>query len=185
VKFVANEYKNRTMGKIKLSIILFATIALSTACLKVERVSEIPSIEFISFEIFDTITSGLGNNSKAGRLKFRFEDGDGDIGIPYTTEEINLEMFLYRKKDGVMQLVTDSDPLLQHSGYSIPYLQKIGQSKVLRGEIIILMLYDFYIPNIADTIKYSFFITDRAGNNSNIEETAEIIVAENNVYKKE
>ena len=172
------------MKKIKLSIIIFAVIALSTSCLKIENVSEIPSIEFVSFEVFDTITN-LGNNSKAGRLKFRFEDGDGDIGLPKTTEETNFEMSLYRKKDGVMQLVTDSDPLLPGTSYSIPYLQKIGQSKVLRGEIIISMLYDFYIPNIADTIKYDFYIIDRAGNISNTEETAEIIVAQNDIYKKE
>ena len=173
------------MKKIKLPIIIFAVIAFSAACFKVERVSEIPSIEFISFEIFDSTDLHLQNNLKAGRLKFKFEDGDGDIGINVqdTTEPANFKISLYRKINGAMQPVTNSsDPLLPGSDYRIPVLKTIGQSKVLRGEIIISILYQSYSPT--DTIQYHFFITDRAGNISNIEETAEIIVAENGIYRK-
>ena len=175
------------MKKIKLSIILFAAIAFITACLKVERVSEIPSIEFISFEVFDTIDI-LQNNLKGGRLKFKFEDGDGDMGLinpEDTTKPANFKLSLYRKIDGAMQLVTDSkDPLLPGKDCRIPYLEPVGQSKVLRGEIIISLLYTSYTPTPTDTIKYDFYIVDRAGNLSNSEETAEIIVVENGIYKK-
>ena len=158
-----------------------------------EIVPEVPSIEFTSFEIFDTTDALLGNNMKAGRLKFRFEAVDFGMNSPRfdpTNPELadttNLRLTLYRKIGGVMQLVTDSnDPLLSDPAYRVPYLEKVGQSKVLRGEIIISMLYMSYNPNPTDTIKYDFFIIDRAGNVSNTEETAEIIVAENNVYKKE
>ena len=172
------------MKKIKLSIIIFAVFALSTACFKITPVSEIPSIEFISFELFDT-TDILQNKSKAGRLKFRFEDGDGDIGISLQTgtDTTNLKMTLYRKINGVMQLVTDtSDPLLPYSSYRIPYMERVGQSKVQKGEIIISIIYQSY--NQDDIIKYNFFITDRNGNISNVEETAEIIVAQNGIYKR-
>ena len=173
------------MKKIKLPIIFFAVIAFITACLKVERVPEIPSIEFTSFEILDTTEVHLGNRVKAGKLRFRFED-DGDFGLDPQSpaDAYNLKLTLYRKIGGVMQPVTDSDPLLPLHAYRVPYLEKIGQSKVLRGEIIISMLYQFYNPNPADTIKYDFFIIDRAGNHSNIEETAEIVVAKNDIYKK-
>jgi hypothetical protein len=93
-------------------------------------------------------------------------------------------MTLYRKIGGAMQLVTDTaDPLLPGSDYRIPYLETVGQSKVLRGEIIITILYQSYSQT--DTIKYDFFIIDRAGNNSNIEETAEIVIAKNDIYTKE
>ena len=175
------------MKDIKLSIIVFAVIALiAAACLKIESVSEIPSIEFTSFEIFDTIEHHLQNKLKAGRLKFKFEDGDGDIGIRPLSDidTINLKMTLYRKIDGVMQPVATTNPLLPHSAYRIPYLEKVGQSKVIRGEIIITMIYQFYEQD-DDTIKYDFYIIDRAGNNSNIEETAEIIVSQNDIYRKE
>ena len=50
------------------------------SCTKIEHLSPIPSISFTSFTIFDT-TDILGNESKAGRLNFYFEDGDGDIGL--------------------------------------------------------------------------------------------------------
>jgi len=169
----------------KLLIIFFAVVALSAACFKITPVSEIPNIEFISFQIFDT-TDILGNKSKAGKLKFRFEDGDGDIGLNQLNgiDTTNLKMTLYRKVNGVMQLVTDAyDPLLPHSSYRIPYLDRVGQSKVQTGEIIISMIYQSYKQD--DIIKYSFFITDRAGNNSNVEETVEIIVSQNGTYQKQ
>ena len=173
------------MKTIKQLIIFFAVSALMAACLKVEKIPPIPKIEFTSFEIFDTIDP-LQNRSKAGRLKFNFEDGDGDIGLhpPHPADTIsnadttNLKLMLYRKNNGAMQLVDGTDP----TGYRIPYMEKLGQNKILKGEIIISMLYDSY--NQGDTIKYDFFITDRAGNISNTEETAEIIVAQNDIYRK-
>ena len=174
------------MKNVNLSIVLFAVIVLSAACLKVEKVSEIPSIKFTSFEIADT-TDKQQNRLKAGILKFRLEDGDGDIGminVQDTTEPANFKMSLYRKIDGAMQPVADSDdPLLPYSDYRIPYLETVGQSKVLRGEVVILIEYMSH--NQSDTVMYDFYIIDRAGNHSNIEETAEIVVSENGVYKKE
>ena len=184
MKFVINRYKKQTMKKVNFSIIILAIMALSAACFKIEKVSEIPSIEFISFEIADT-TDIQQNRLKAGILKFRLEDGDGDIGINVQdTTPANFKMSLYRKIDGVMQPVTDSDdPLLPSSDYRIPYLEPVGQSKVIRGEIAVSISYMSY--NQADTIMYDFYIIDRAGNHSNIEDTAEIIVSENGVYRKE
>ena len=185
MKFVVNRYKKRAMKKIKFSIIILAVIVLSAACLKVEKVSEIPSIKFISFEIADT-TDIQQNRLKAGILKFRFEDGDGDIGMNSQTgtDTVNLKLSLYRKIDEAMQPVTDNkDPLLPGSDYTIPYMETVGQSKVLRGEVVVSISYMSY--NQADTIMYDFYIIDRAGNHSNIEETAEIIVSEKGVYKKE
>jgi hypothetical protein len=173
------------MRKIKLLIIVFAVFALSAACFKIEPISVIPNIEFISFEIFDT-TDILQNSSKGGKLKFKFEDGDGDVGLYplIVADSTNLEMTLYRKTNGVMQHVTDTtDPLLPASAYRIPYMDRVGQSKVQKGEIIISIIYQSY--NQDDIIKYSFFITDRAGNVSNTEETVEIIVAQNGIYKKQ
>ena len=176
--------ENRRMKKTKLLIIIFAVIVFSAACSKIKPISAIPSIEFISFEVFDTIEPNLQNNVKGGKLIFKFKDGDGDIGIPSSDSiSTNFELTLYRKINGEMQLVTDSsDFLLPGSNYRIPYLEPIGQSQILSGEISILLLYPSYKPT--DTIKYHFNIIDRAGNISNTEETAEIIVAQNDVYKK-
>ena len=178
------------MKTIKLLIILFVASALMSACLKVEKIPPIPKIEFISFEIFDSVDI-LQNEKKAGILKFKFEDGDGDIGLhpPHPTDTIsnadttNLKLMLYRKNNGAMQLVDGiDDPMLQRTGYRIPYMERLGQNKILKGEIIITILYQSY--KLEDTIKYDFFIIDRAGNISNIEDTPEIIVSENDIYRK-
>ncbi|MDR2887607.1 MAG: hypothetical protein LBV26_06375 [Bacteroidales bacterium] len=173
------------MKKTNLSLIITAAIVLSTACFKIEPASVTPAIEFVSFEIFDT-TDILQNQSKAGRLKFRFEDGDGDIGLAATdiADTTNLKLSLYRKTGGTMQPVADTlDPLLPYRAYRIPDLEQAGSNKVLKGEITISIIYQSYSTD--DTIKYSFFITDQAGNTSNTEETAEITVSENNVYTKQ
>ena len=66
------------MRKFKLLVIFILTLAAVMACIKVEQLPARPSIEFTSFEVFDTLDI-LGNISKGGRLLFRFEDGDGDL----------------------------------------------------------------------------------------------------------
>ena len=173
-------------GYIQL-ILLTSLAALIHGCIKVEQVPSTPSIEFTSFEIFDTLDI-LGNNSKAGRLLFRFEDGDGDLGLTApandNTDTTNFHITLFRKENGSMSQVTSqNDPLLPYASYRIPYMERLGQNQILRGTIAVTLMYQSY--NDADTIKYSFYIKDRADNYSNTEETSEIIVAKNSIYTKD
>ena len=154
------------------------------SCRKIEQLPAIPYIEFTSFEIFDTIDP-LGNNSKGGRLKFYFEDGDGDLGLQepsdFQPDTANLFFTLLRKIDGNMEPVSDkNDPLLPYSAYRIPYMERIGQNKILKGTISVTFLYQAYSPE--DTIRYDFYIVDRALNESNLESTSEIVVSSNNIY---
>jgi len=182
--------KSKIPGAMKrTSIVLILTITLVTVagCFKVDQLPAKPNIEFTSFEIFDTLDI-LGNTSKGGILLFRFEDGDGDLGLaPPTglqTDTTNLQLVLYRKIDGNMVRINDKyDPLLPYSSYRIPYMERLGQNQILRGTIAVTFIYQSY--NTGDTIKYEFYIKDRAENYSNIEETAEIIVSENNTYTKQ
>jgi len=177
-------YYMKNMGIInKLSIVLIVLIALGS-CKKIEQLPDRPLIEFTSFAIFDTIDI-LGNSAKGGRLKFYFQDGDGNLGLQdptgNQTDSTNLFFTLFRKTDGKMVLAPPNDPL-RPSDYRIPYMIRLGQNKILKGTISVTFLYLFYSP--ADTIKYSFHIKDRAQNVSNEETTAEIIVSENNTYIK-
>lgn len=155
---------------------LFALILLSTSCEKIRQLPPEPVIEFRQFSMYDSIDP-LGNNSKVGILEFYFEDGDGDLGLEEGTDDendtVNLFFTLYRKTDGVFTEVTteDDDPNYP-SGYRIPYLEREGQNKVLQGTAEITFFYFFYDP--ADTIRYDFYIKDRAGNESNVETTCEI-----------
>jgi hypothetical protein len=162
-----------------LFFIIFLFIVFYS-CRKIETLPPIPHIEYESFQIFDTTI--LGNEAKGGRLKFRFEDGDGDVGLPEESSDTNnFIMTLYRKQGGIMQQVADTveDPL-EPSSYRIPFMEREGQNKILRGVISVTIYYLFYTPQ--DTISYEFYIIDRANNESNKAMTNEIIVSVNNTY---
>jgi hypothetical protein len=173
---------NKTAYTVVFSIILLT----AGSCKKIEQLPPEPYIEFRSFEILDT-TDILGNSAKAGRLKFYFEDGDGNIGLREPSESLladstNLFFKLYKKKDGEMVVASANDPITP-SPYRIPYLERLGQNKIIKGTISVTFLYLFYNP--ADTIRYDFYLKDRALNESNLESTPEIIISENYIYKKE
>ncbi len=168
----------------KYTVLVLSVLFILQSCGKIEQLSPIPSIKFTSFAIFDT-TDILDNKSKAGRLNFFFEDGDGDIGLdsPVSgyTDSTNLFLTLYRKKNGVIVAAEPNDPLYP-SAYRIPYMVRMGQNKILRGTISVVFLYPLYSP--ADTIKYDFYLKDRALHNSNVASTVEIILSENKIYSK-
>jgi hypothetical protein len=164
------------------ALFLLSLLTLGS-CTKIEHLSPIPNIRFNSFAIFDTADI-LGNVSKAGRLDFYFEDGDGDVGLKAPTggqtDTTNLFFTLYRKTDGVMLPATADDPLYP-SSYRIPYMVRLGQNKILRGTISVTFLYLFATPE--DTIQYDFKIKDRGQHESNVATTSEIILSTNNVYR--
>jgi hypothetical protein len=172
------------MKKIKFTSVILISIILLASCRKIEQAPAIPSIEFTSFTVFDTLDP-LGNNSKGGRLRFKFEDGDGDLGLKPPTsnsaDSTNLFLTLYRKETGSMVPVSGFDPLLPYAEYRVPYMERLGQNKILKGTISVIMIYQSYAPG--DTIKYDFYIRDRALNESNVVSTSEIIIAKNNTYK--
>lgn len=170
------------MKKLSWLFILPLGFFIASSCKKIESLPPEPHIEYRSFQVFDT-TDILGNKAKGGKLKFYFEDGDGDVGMNPPASELedtsNLIMTLYRKIDGVMTPAPVNDPLLP-TAYRIPYMERTGQNKILKGTIEVTFLYLFYKP--ADTIMYEFYIKDRALNESNVATTNEIVLSKNNVY---
>jgi hypothetical protein len=170
------------MKKLFLLLAALFLILVAYNCDRLESLPPVPHIEYKSFEVFDTVDI-LGNSAKGGRLSFSFEDGDGDIGVhPPTGDEMdtnNLIIKLYRKSNGVMVPAPDNDPL-KPSDYRIPYMERLGQNKILKGTIDVTFLYLFY--SLSDTIRYDFHILDRALNESNEVSTNEIIIARNNTY---
>jgi hypothetical protein len=161
--------------------ILFILI-LFTTCGKIEKLPPEPSIKFTSFEVFDS-TDILGNKVKGGRLNFHFEDGDGDLGLPAPNQvnkkdSTNLFFFLLRKTNGTFKKAPEND-LLKPSSYRIPFMDRQGQNKMLRGNICITFLYLFATPS--DTIKYEFFVKDRAQHSSDTISTCEIVIMKNGI----
>jgi len=158
--------------------VIFLTVF---SCTKIEKMPAIPLIEYQTFEVFDS-TDILGNPVKSGRLKFYFQDGDGDLGLQAPgnlaggADSINLFLKLYRKSGDEYIEALPGDPLYP-SGYRIPYMTRLGQNKLLKGTITVTMLYYGYLPS--DTIKYDFYIKDRAEHRSNTDSTCVIILKNN------
>jgi hypothetical protein len=167
-------------GMKRATVILFLAVVLAIgSCTPVEKLPPEPMIEFRSFALFDTVDL-LGNLSRAGRLSFYFEDGDGDVGLDDPTDPLfepssNLFMQLYRKNGDIFELADPSDPLYP-SEYRIPYLEPGGQNKILKGTIEVTMIYFLY--NGSDTVYYDFWISDRGGNLSNTATTCVINLGE-------
>jgi hypothetical protein len=162
------------------SVLLFM-LTFSISCGKIEKLPPEPSIKFTSFEIFDS-TDILGNIDKGGRLKFYFEDGDGDLGLASSqntsADSTNLFFTLLRKTKGVYVQVPDNDPL-KPSSYRIPYMDRQGQNKILRGNISVTFFYLFYSQS--DTLMYNFFVKDRAEHSSDTASTCEIVLIKNGI----
>ena len=157
----------------KILILIIIVLLGGLSCKKIESLPEIPSISFKSFILIDIIDA-LGNEGKIGELIFDFEDGDGDIGLKpadsLSVDSTNLFFTLFSKIDGEFIEVSEDD-LKTTLNYRIPYIEKESQNKTLIGEIqvdFIYLLFEY------DTIKYSFFIVDRALHKSNVETTPEI-----------
>lgn len=169
------------MRSVIFPVALFSTLLFFVSCRKIEKLPPEPSIKFTSFEVFDS-TDILGNIDKGGRLKFFFEDGDGDLGLAApqnnSTDSTNLFFTLFRKTKGVFVPVSDKDPL-KPSPYRIPYMDRQGQNKILRGNISVTFLYLFYSPS--DTLKYKFYVKDRALHSSDTASTCEIVLIKDGI----
>jgi hypothetical protein len=169
------------MRSVIFPVALLFTLLFSVSCRKIEKLPPEPSIKFTSFEVFDS-TDILGNIDKGGRLKFYFEDGDGDLGLQApqdnNTDSTNLFFTLFRKTKGIFVRVPDNDPL-KPSPYRIPYMDRQGQNKILRGNISVTFLYLFFTPS--DTLRYKFFVKDRALHSSDTASTCEIVLIRNGI----
>ncbi len=164
-------------------VAMLVSIAVFTSCGKLESLPPEPYIEYTSFTLFDTVDL-LGNEVMAGRLKFYFEDGDGDLGIsaPEGIEEadtINLFVELFRIEGGESTPAPDNDPF-RVAGFRIPYMEREGRNKILRGDISVDFSYLIYTEE--DSVRYDFYIRDRAGNLSNTESTSVIPVFYPGIY---
>jgi len=164
--------------------ILFSILALAS-CGKIETLPPEPRIDYTSFTVFDT-TDLLGNEIKEGKLKFYFEDGDGDLGLDVPEENvesdtINLFVNLFRVNNGQISPAPVNDPF-KPTGFRIPYMERTGQNKILKGDISVIFFYLFYTQE--DTIKYDFYIKDRAGNSSNTASTSLIPVYSTGIYEE-
>jgi hypothetical protein len=165
------------------AIVVFSVFAI-VSCGKIDSLPVEPHIKYTSFTVFDT-TDLLGNTVKGGRLKFYFEDGDGNVGLPppsaedETFDSINLFLNLFRVNNDSVTPAPENDPF-KPTGYRIPYMERTGQNKILKGDISVVIMYLFYSKE--DSIKYDFYIKDRDENLSNVDSTGIIPLFYNGTY---
>ena len=151
------------------------------ACIKTTPVSEIPEVTFKDINVIQ-VQDSLGNIVKRVVLEFDFIDGDADIGmfenvgvdtidtIP-PEDKNNVLLTLYYKEDS-MYFEAETDSTYPENYYRIPYnekLNRVGQNKTIKGTVKLNI--DFYIDPEYDTMKYDFFIKDRADHESNVAES--------------
>ncbi len=161
-------------------LILGITSLLIWSCIKTQEVSPVPAISFGTFDVFLGYDSLLDQYLTVGELEFSFIDGDADIGIyedyvdTVTWNENNYNVFLipYEKID-TSYIAIELDSSLPPPYYTIWHddkLDRTGQNKTIKGTITITILD---LP-LYDTIRYEFYIRDRAGHSSNTETTTDI-----------
>jgi hypothetical protein len=61
-------------------------------------------------------------------------------------------------------------------------MERLGQNKILKGTIAVEFSYLFYTEE--DTLRYKFYVRDRAGNISNTDSTSVIPVFFPGVYEE-
>jgi hypothetical protein len=172
------------MKSLKYQVLFVLAVVLISTCGKIEQLPATPLLSFTSFEVFDS-TDILGNDIKGGRLNFYFQDGDGDLGLAIAQagqgqDTTNLFFTLLRKSGDTYVPAADNDPL-KPSDYRIPFMDRQGQNKILKGNISVTFLYLFFASS--DTIKYEFYVKDRAHHESNTISTCEIVLTRNGICK--
>lgn len=161
--------------KIRIYILIVLLGLGLYSCYEIQTYPPTPSIEFIEFYTTDS-SDILGNTIYYGELRFSFVDGDGDLGYQETTDtsltEEQKTIFIteYKMEDGEFREIEQAIPLT----YRMEYFETSGNNKTLKGEIRIQDL-NHYASSLNDSIKYNFYIKDRAGNISNTAETDTII----------
>ena len=162
----------------KRNLLLFSLIIIISACLKTKNYPPVPVIEYKDFVQF---------GSDSAHLIFSFKDGDGDIGIdtlsppPFNNASnryyYNLyKTYYYKLPDGTYSVYVK--PGTQDTTidlFRIPNLTPKGQNKVLEGDITVNLNAPYYYPEHT-SIKFEFFIYDRAFHKSNVVSTPEIIL---------
>lgn len=172
----------------KILIIIVVLGMIVPACRKFEEYPEIPEIEYVNFPLLQNAESGI---IERGILTFTYKDGDGDLGLsagdtldPYDRDSpyyYNLIIKYFEKQYGTFVEV----PLLSWNADSSYYDTLTFNSRfpVLTPESGNLnikgtfqdTLYIYNPLSEFDTIKFSFYIYDRALNKSNELETGDII----------
>lgn len=152
---------------IKYAICLTGLFAIS--CVEIENPSDIPEVIYTAHEA-EYCTDELNNQNKCITLSFKLKDGDGNIGL---TENDTTDPFtgIYQHNFYYDVLIYKQGEFIDWQGldinyFDIPYIEPEGQNKILIADIDIDISFPVSTLNY-DTLMLSFFVYDRALNQSN------------------
>ncbi len=152
--------------------ILILSLLIMLAFYACRDVDSFPIEPKIEYKGFGTIL-GVNNSDSLGILSIGFEDGDGDIG---SENQENYFISIYQMVDGEMQKVELPDTSVNFNAI-IPDLTPKGKYKGIKGTIdYLLELYNFLPLLESDTIAFETYIKDRAGHQSNVVMTPDLIL---------
>ena len=161
----------------KIGYIIAFVLTLLVSCEEIAPVYPIePVVDYQSFGFFISVDE-LGNKNLVGRLTFDFTDGDGNVGLHPISDTLAINQPDSVKYNFFLQVHelkrNEYVPLPDEEGgvlkYRIPYLDK----QPLKGT---MDLDIFYPVIVTDTFFYTFFITDRDFNRSNLDTTDVIVL---------
>ena len=160
-------------------VVLVIIFMVILACERIEPADPVPEIGFKDLTVDDSYDT-IGDEPveiKACELIFSFIDGDGDIGLiedPYDSiEPKNVFIIPFEKLEGSYYRNDELDTLsfwIKHD----EKMERVGQNKTLKGEIKVKFSYFKNLISDYDTLKFDFYITDRAENKSNVESTTDV-----------
>ncbi len=164
---------------LSIGIMVLFFSSFFAGCEKIQSYPATPQIKYKNFWVRDT-TLIEGEAIRLGTLSFTFVDGDGDFGLfepdsgeTDTTKLYNLYFKFYQKINGAFIQDTNLKSKPYYPVYFTEAMRREGQDKTLKGTVAVNL--EYYVINY-DTIKYEFFIVDRAQNKSNVEETPELVL---------
>ncbi len=163
-----------------IHLIIIVLTLFWVSCKKPVKYSEIPAIKFLSIPIKDTTI--FDNQIKRCVLTYYLIDGNGDIGFkdgdtlpPYERTGNyynNVLITMYKMVDGIYHVV-DTPAIGTYFYFRTKYVEPIGQNKTLKCTIYVNL--DFDVPMSWDSVKFDFYMYDRALNKSNIATTGLVV----------
>lgn len=162
------------------AILLSLMLLMFNSCMEKQEYPDVPQLEFLQF----TILEHPSGYDSVGIMLLSYTDGDGDLGlVKGDTSTFNFFVSYYRMENGELKPGTFYNPVtdqIDTINFNNRFYQLAppGYSGWIKGEIedTIRPLYDPRSTKAVDTIQFTAYVIDRAGNKSNTVETPLILV---------
>ncbi len=158
------------MLEMKNSILFILLIsALTFACNKVENFADEPKITQASYTL---LKNSIGQDT-AVLLKFRFTDGDGDLGVSQNDTSTNLFIDYLEMENGLFKhIFVPNDSTNQILNFN-SRINEYSSGPGAEGEVEYSIDISFVF---ADTIRFDYYLRDKAYHKSNLITTGPIIL---------